>query len=75
MFYNEGQEWVKKGEIQMNKAAVEKKLCDLGAEYVYEQAVGSLLLLLMSVMEDQEKGEQFLPYAIHADILENKQKI
>ena len=59
----------------MNRAAVEKKLCDLGAEYVYEQAVGSLLLLLMSVMEDQEKGEQFLPYAIHADILENKQKI
>ena len=59
----------------MNRAAVEKKLCDLGAEYVYEQAVGSLLLLLMSVMEDQEKGEQSLPYAIHADILENKQKI
>ena len=75
MFYNEGQERVKKGEIQMNRAAVEKKLCDLGAEYVYEQAVGSLLLLLMSVMEDQEKGEQSLPYAIHADILENKQKI
>lgn len=59
----------------MNRAAVEKKLCDLGAEYVYEQAVGSMLLLLMSVMEDQEKGENPLPYAIHTDILEHKQKI
>lgn len=59
----------------MQQTALEDKIQNLAAEYIYEQAVGSLLLLLMSAMEDAEKGEQPLPYPIDADILALKKEV
>ena len=40
----------------MSNIALEEKIRNLSADYIYQQAVGSLLLLLMSAMEDAEKG-------------------
>lgn len=59
----------------MQQTALEDKVQNLAAEYIYEQAVGSLLLLLMSAMEDAEKGEQPLPYPIHEDVLTLKKEV
>ena len=49
----------------MQTTALEEKIKQLSADYIYEQAVGSLLLMLMSAMEDVEKGDAPLPYTIH----------
>ena len=59
----------------MQPKALEEKIKHLSADYIYEQAVGSMLLMLMSAMEDVEKGETPLPYAIHEDILSIRTKI
>ena len=48
----------------MSNIALEEKIRNLSADYIYQQAVGSLLLLLMSAMEDAEKGVTALPYEI-----------
>ena len=53
----------------------EEKIKQLSADYIYEQAVGSLLLMLMSAMEDVEKGDAPLPYTIHEDLLAIKKDI
>ena len=45
----------------MSNIALEEKIRNLSADYIYQQAVGSLLLLLMSAMEDAEKGVTALP--------------
>ena len=52
----------------MSNIALEEKIRNLSADYIYQQAVGSLLLLLMSAMEDAEKGVTALPYEIPADV-------
>lgn len=64
-----------KGEFLMSNRAIEEKIKTLSADYIYRQAVGSLLLLLMSAMEDAEKGVTALPYEIPADVQEIKEEI
>lgn len=59
----------------MQNITLEEQIRNFSADYIYEQAVGSLLLLLMSAMEDEGKGEHPLPYKIHDDILEIKNEI
>lgn len=59
----------------MEHTALEENIRNLSADYIYEEAVGSLLLLLMSAMEDEEKGRQPLPFEIHSDILAIKDEI
>ncbi len=54
----------------MSNINTEEKIKNLSADYIYQQAVGSLLLLLMSAMEDAEKGVTALPYEIPADLQE-----
>ncbi len=41
----------------MNQKETELKIKDLSADYIYQQAVGSLLLLLMSAMEAEGLGQ------------------
>lgn len=59
----------------MSTNAMEEKIKNLSADYIYQQAVGSLLLMLMSAMEDVEKGVTALPYAVPADVQEIKDEI
>ena len=59
----------------MQSNTLEQKIKNLSADYIYQQAVGSLLLLLMSTMEDAQRGEQPLSYPIHDDILSIKKEI
>lgn len=59
----------------MSNIALEEKIRNLSADYIYQQAVGSLLLMLMSAMEDAEKGVTALPYEIPADVQEIKDEI
>lgn len=59
----------------MSNIALEEKIKNLSADYIYQQAVGSLLLMLMSAMEDAEKGVTALPYEIPADVKEIKDEI
>lgn len=53
----------------------EEKLKKISADYVYNEAVGSLLLVLMSAIEDIERDENEIPYEIHSDIKEIKEAI
>lgn len=59
----------------MSNIALEEKIRNLSADYIYQQAVGSLLLMLMSAMEDVEKGVTALPYEVPADVKEIKDRI
>ena len=59
----------------MQSNTLEQKIKNLSADYIYQQAVGSLLLLLMSTMEDAQRGKQPLSYPIHEDILSIKKEI
>lgn len=55
--------------------ATEEQIKNLSADYIYQQAVGSLLLLLMSAMEEEEKGVTALPFEIPQDIAEIRKEI
>lgn len=46
----------RKESCPLQTTALEEKIKQLSADYIYEQAVGSLLLMLMSAMEDVEKA-------------------
>ncbi len=59
----------------MQDIRLEEKMRNLAASYIYQDAVSSLLLLLVSVTEDMEKGEQALPFPIHEDILTLKKEV
>ena len=59
----------------MSNLTLEEKIKNLSADYIYQQAVGSLLLMLMSTMEDVEKGDMALPYEVPADVKELKGEI
>ncbi|MGN1230424.1 MAG: hypothetical protein ACI4TP_00845, partial [Anaerotignum sp.] len=59
----------------MSNITMEEKIRNLSADYIYQEAVGSLLLMLMSAMEDAEKGVTALPYEIPADVQEIKDEI
>lgn len=73
--YNKSHEKTQKGALLMSNIALEEKIRNLSADYIYQQAVGSLLLMLMSAMEDVEKGVTALPYEVPADVREIKDKI
>ena len=53
----------------------EERLKKISADYVYNEAIGSLLLLLMSQLEDLDRDENKIPYDIHSDIIELKNGI
>ena len=53
----------------------EERLKKISADYVYNEAVGSVLLILMSAIEDMERDENEIPYEIHSDIIEIKDGI
>lgn len=59
----------------MANHAAEEQIKTLSADYIYQQAVGSLLLLLMSQLEEEEKGITALPYEIPQDIAEIRKEI
>lgn len=59
----------------MSNHIPEEKIRNLSADYIYQEAVGSLLLLLMSAMEDAEKGVTALPYEIPAELQEIKAEV
>lgn len=59
----------------MSIHATEEQIKNLSADYIYHQAVGSLLLLLMSAMEEEEKGVTALPFEIPQDIAEIRKEI
>ena len=59
----------------MSNLTLEEKIKNLSADYIYQQAVGSLLLMLMSAMEDVEKGVTALPYETPADVQNLKDEI
>lgn len=58
----------------MANKVIEEKISALSADYIYQQAVGSLLLMLMSAMEDVQKGAGSLPYEVPEEILGVKKK-
>lgn len=58
----------------MANTALEEKISTLSASYIYQQAVGSLLLTLMSAMEDAQKGTYGLPYEVPEEVLQIKKK-
>lgn len=58
----------------MTNKAMEERISRLSADYIYQQAVGSLLLTLMSAMEDAQKGTAGLPYEVPEDALRIKKK-
>jgi hypothetical protein len=53
----------------------EKKIADLSSKYVYNQTSGSLLLLLLSYIEESIETPAAEKYEIHHDIKEIKDKI
>ena len=57
----------------MSNQSMEEKIKALSADYIYQQAVGSLLLMLMSAMEDAEKGDSQLPYPLPHPVQQLKQ--
>lgn len=59
----------------MAKQTTEEQIKNLSADYIYQQAIGSLLLLLMSTMEEEEKGVTALPFEIPTDVLEIRKEI
>ena len=58
----------------MKNEAMEERISRLSADYIYQQAVGSLLLTLMSAVEDAQKGTAGLPYEVPEDALRIKKK-
>ncbi len=59
----------------MANHVLEEKIRNLSADYIYKEAVSSLLLLLLSVAEDETKAEEAFHYEIHPNILEIKKAI
>lgn len=59
----------------MANHALEEKVRKLSADYIYKEAVSSLLLLLLSVTEDETNSEEPFHYEIHPNILEIKKAI
>lgn len=58
----------------MANTNLEERISTLSADYIYQEAVGSFLLTLMSAMEDAQKGVSGLPYEIPADVLQIKKR-
>lgn len=54
---------------------LEKKIATLSTEYTFNQATGSLLLLLLSCMEDLEENSLSKIHEIHPELLDLKREI
>lgn len=65
--------------LRLGNQILEEKIQQLSSNYIYQEAVGSLLLLLLSSIEDEDKKQQEIPYSIpyeiHPDILEQKEAV
>ena len=60
----------------MNIYETERKLVDLSSKYIYNQTTGSLLLLILSYIEERiETPSAEKNYELHSDIKEIKSKI
>lgn len=59
----------------MSNHALEEKVKTLSSDYIYHQAVGSMLLLLMSQMEQEFKNESVLHLTIPEEIRQIEKKI
>lgn len=59
----------------MSTTALEEKIRNLSADYIHQEALCSMLLLLLSAMEDAEKGVTALPYEIPEDVRQIKEKV
>ena len=64
---------LKKGVLSLKKTILEEKIKNLSADYSYQKAIASLLLLCMGQLE--EESETLLPYEIHPELLEIKKEI
>jgi hypothetical protein len=56
-------------------SAIEQKIQQLSTDYIYYEALASLLLLLMSAAEEEAAEYPAIPYDIHPEILEMKQTV
>ena len=54
---------------------LETKVKNLSGDYIYHQAIGSMLLLLMSNMEQEVKEQSVIHLTIHEDVKKIEQKI
>lgn len=63
----------KKGVLPLKKTALEEKIQQLSADYSYQKAIASLLLLCMSQLEEEQ--ETAIAYAIHPELLEIKKEV
>lgn len=59
----------------INNRQREDKIQKLSSDYIYQEAVGSLLLLLMSSLEEADTHEAVTGYAIHEDILNIRKEV
>lgn len=60
--------------LKKQQLLLEENIQSLSSDYIYNQALGSLLLLLLSCVEEEQNTKK-LPYKIHSEILELKQAI
>ena len=54
----------------MAKYALEEKIKTLSTQYIEQEAIGSLLLLLMSALDREKAKKETFAYTIHQDILD-----
>lgn len=59
----------------MPKINKEEKLQRLSADYIYQQSVGSLFLLLISAMEEEEKDTSLLPFPLPSEVTQIQEEI
>lgn len=61
--------------MPQKNSLLEKKICSISADYIFNEAVGSFLLLLMSCVENGNVQKSNVPYEIHKEILEIKKAV
>lgn len=54
---------------------LENKIKILSTDYIYNEAIGSLLLLLMNCLENEENKEPIIAHEIHSEILDIKKAL
>ncbi len=59
----------------MSVSNLEQKIQQLSTDYIYNEALASLLLLLLSAAEEESPDYPSIPYDIHPEILDIKQTI
>ena len=59
----------------MDNNKLEKNITGLSTEYIYNCAVGSFLLLLLSCCEDIGENSFAEKYTVHSEIIELKENI